>query len=261
MTLKLQADVERPRLLARRRQVRVSFSGLDGAGKSSQIQALVAGLGEQGRHTEVLWLPFGFWPEALKDAVPTRLLRRMRPRKDGEGVPRQHPEVVGAPPVATSPSRTTMATLRAASAKRVRPALWMVTGTASAMSTGLSLRRRIAGSRADVLVLDRYRLDTLVKLCWVYPRLPQSWLAGIMRLVAPRPDLEVLFRVAPEVAYARKIDRPGEEWSLDQLTKHARLYDELVAGSPTVVTLDGERDPDEVARDVLSHVRPLLDGR
>ena len=258
MTFELQADVRRPKVSRKRRrhQVRVSFSGLDGAGKSSQIESLVAGLREQERSAEVLWMPFKFWPQQAKNVVPERLRSRLRPRNQLEVVQVKRSDQQPAPREGSSPTPTG-ATVRVKAVGALRSGAWTVLGTVAAVSTGLSLRHRISSSDADVLVLDRYRLDSLVKLRWAFPHLPQRWLAGIVRSVAPRPDLEVLFRVQPEVAYARK----PAQWTVDELTRQARLYDELAAGSPTVVTLDAARDPDDVAREVWARVRLLLDGR
>jgi hypothetical protein len=50
-------------------RVVVSFSGLDGAGKTRQIDALVRDLDRRGR-TEVLWVPFRMWPEPLVTRLP-----------------------------------------------------------------------------------------------------------------------------------------------------------------------------------------------
>jgi thymidylate kinase len=235
----------------------VSFSGLDGAGKSSQIEALVANLAEQDRSTEVLWLPYKYWPGLAKNAVPLRLRRKLHPRNEDEVVKVKRSDDKAHPPHESGASRMVSRKRRGKAVDGLRSGAWAVTGTLAAISAGTSLRQRMSANTAEVLVLDRYRLDSLVKLRWAFPALPQSWLAGIVRSVAPAPDLEVLFRVEPEVAYARK----AEQWNVGQLAIHASLYDELASGSPTVVTLDAARNPDDIARDVWARVRPLLDDR
>jgi len=107
-----------------------------------------------------------------------------------------------------------------------------------------------------VIVLDRYRLDTVVKLQYWYSDVSGHWLARVVEALAPAPDVEFLLRVDPEVAYARK----PEQWSVAQLTRQARLYDGLAARPGRVVTLDAEDDPDSIARTVEAHVRAALDG-
>lgn len=126
----------------------------------------------------------------------------------------------------------------------------------ASVSGGLSLRRRAARTSADVLVLDRYRLDAAVKLQFWYPDVSARWLARVVDSLAPAPDLQILLRVAPEVAYARK----PEQWSVRQLTRQARLYDGL-ARAGDVVVLDAEDDPERIAAAVQAQVRRVLDDR
>jgi thymidylate kinase len=239
----------------RGKPVRVSFSGLDGSGKSFQIDALLSRLGED-RRVEVIWVPLKFWPENVKDLVPPRLRRMLRPRHEGvvdlPSRPRTHADAGDD----KAPPRTT-GELAAKAARALRTSPWFMMGTMAAASTGLSLRRRTTSSTADVVVLDRYRLDSSVKLQRLYPGVSRAWLARVVRLLTPTPDLEVLLRLDPQVAYRRK----PEEWSVRQLTEHAQLYDGLASGSRSVVTLDGAQDPEVIAREVWSRVVPLLHGR
>jgi thymidylate kinase len=233
--------------------VRVSFSGLDGAGKTRQIDALVAAVREH-HSVEVLWLPTEVWPQPLLNRLPAGFRSRLGPKR---------PTVVSDPPVSTTggeqvrpaqdgpPSRGGNSF-----ADALRSATWAGIGTVAAVSVGLSLRRRASNGSADVLVLDRYRLDSIVKLqCWYY-EVSEEWLARVVRALAPAPNVEFLLRVDPVVAYARK----PEQWSVDQLSRQARLYERLAAGPLHVVTLDAEEDVDDIAREVSSHVRAFLDG-
>ena len=134
--------------------------------------------------------------------------------------------------------------------------MWWSIGTLASVSGGLSLRRRAARTSADVLVLDRYRLDAAVKLQFWYPDVSAHWLGKVVDALAPAPDVEFLLRVAPEVAYARK----PEQWSVDQLARQAELYDRLAQGRDVAV-LDAEDDPEHIAELVRSRVRRVLDAR
>lgn len=240
-----------------RAQVTVSFSGLDGAGKSSQIDALRARL--DGRHTvDAIWLPFKFWPPAAKHWVPTRVRRLVRPTDvadpDKGIAPSQedrNAHLEQARPATARGERTP------GSRTSLRATLRSFAATGAAFSTALSLRSRASGSGADVLVLDRYRLDSAMKLQYAFPRVSATRLARIVELVAPRPDLEVFCRVPPEVAYARK----AEQWTLEELTIQARLYDRLTARWPTVLVVDATRDRNDVAEEIWQHMRKLIDGR
>lgn len=242
----------RPRRKRRGRSVRVSFSGLDGAGKSSQIRTLTRALPECFS-VDVLWMPTKIWPEPLLNQLPAGFRSRLGPRRTIP-LPRDPADQLdGVAAVRTDAVRET----RPARGLRgmVRSAAWVPIAVVAAISVGLSLRRRAANSSAEVVVLDRYRLDSLVKLqCW-YPEVPGAWLARIVEMLAPPPDVEFLLRVDPDVAYRRK----PEQWSVRQLSTHARRYDHL-AQRGNVVTLDGHEDPDQLARTILSQVGAVLDA-
>ena len=76
------------------------------------------------------------------------------------------------PPSATGAART------AGSGTSLRSLLRSTAATLAAFSTALSLRSRARGSRADVLVLDRYRLDSAMKLQYAFPRVSATRMAG-----------------------------------------------------------------------------------
>jgi thymidylate kinase len=221
------------------RPVRVSFSGLDGAGKTRQIDALVSALGVD-HSVEVIWLPTKVWPEPLLNRLPPGFRSRLGPKRTA---------VAGAAAMRVAPARGHLR-------DTLRSVVWVVIATFAAVSVGLSLRHRASKSRADLLVLDRYRLDSLVKLHFWYGEVSPDWLSRVVRALAPTPDVEFLLRVDPAVAYARK----PEQWSVAQLSMQAGLYDRFAAGPLHVVTLDAQGDPEIIAREVGSQVRAVLDG-
>lgn len=216
----------------------ISFSGLDGAGKTRQIEALVPDLERRGR-TEVLWLRFNMWPEPLVTRLPVTFRSSVRTeRRNGSAR-------IGWGRVRLGRMADVTVLLR----RLVRT----VIGVIAAISTGLSLRRRAAGSNAELLVLDRYRIDSIVKLQYWYPDAPASVLARLVSAVAPAPDLEIYLRVDADVAYRRK----REDWTVDQLDRQARLYDQAAARLPSVLVLDGHEDPEVVADAVRGAIRTL----
>jgi thymidylate kinase len=234
------------------RQVRISFSGLDGAGKTRQIEALKTALGP-GRSVEVLWVPFRIWPEPLLNRLPADFRSRLGPKRRLD----QESAEAGATNGTGEQGRVSGGTRKAGVRHRLqrasRSAIWSSIGTAAAVSAGLALRRRLTGSSADVLVLDRYRLDSMVKLGFWYAEVPSAWLSRVVAWLAPAPDVEILLRVDPRVAYARK----AEQWSLSELSRQARLYDEA-ARLLSVVVVDGNEDPEVVARLIESRVSAAL---
>jgi dTMP kinase len=84
---------------------------------------------------------------------------------------------------------------------------------------------------------------------------------------APAPDLTLFVRVSPEVALTRRSGRQlGDELyeALATQRRVAEAYDTAVkdfAAPHHVAVVDGERGIDDVARQCLSHVEPLLQQR
>ena len=161
----------------------ITFSGLDGAGKSTLVRWLQQTLERQNRRVVVFH---------MNDHVGVyAYLRQLRN------------QLGGAPPSARS--------VAAGPLRRVRDALlW-----------GKVLRRAIypfdlllflvyrlyhESIRRRVVIMDRYFYDTLVDVAD-----GRHW--GVLRLLqrlTPTPDLAVLLDVGPEESYARKRDYPIE---------------------------------------------------
>ena len=176
-----------PPKLRSRRGLLISFSGLDGAGKSTQIENLVSVLESCGLRVGRL----AFWDDVV-------VLSRYRERfvhavfKSERGV--------GAPgrPVARRDKN-----VRGWPLTLVRAFLYLL--------DTLRLRRVVARARnsgVDVLVMDRYIYDELVNL-------PLHHLAAravfrVATLLAPRPELAFLLDVEPESARSRKPEYPQD---------------------------------------------------
>lgn len=221
----------------------ISFSGLDGAGKTRQISALQADLAGLGLASEVAWIPFKIWPEPLLNKLPASFRSRLGPSRSSPG------GGTAASGTGPAPARAPLARARSAVLGRV----WTVVAVFAAVSAGLSLRRRVRGLDAPVVILDRYRLDSAVKLRFWYSDVRPGLLLGLVRRLAPQPDLELLLRVRPEVAW----DRKPEQWSVRQLARQAAAYDEAAEGS-AVVVLDGEAPPAEVEAEIARLLREVL---
>jgi thymidylate kinase len=227
-----QSPRRKPRLV-------ISFSGLDGAGKTRQIDALVRDLERRGR-TEVLWIPFKMWPERLVSRLPLSFRNSVGPNRKSRSA-------------AIDPGQVRLRWTPDIAAGLQRLVRTLI-GVGAAASTGLSLRRRAGRSNAEFLVLDRFRIDTIVKLQYWYPDVPASVLAAVVTALAPAPDVEIYLRVDANVAYQRK----PEQWTTEQLDCQARLYERAAARLPSALVLDGHDDPEKVAdavRDAIGALR------
>jgi thymidylate kinase len=169
----------------RRRPLLISFSGLDGSGKSTQIAALTELLQSWGYRVCRL----AFWDDVV-------VLTRYR-----EGFVHKvfHSEQgVGAP---GKPVTRRDKNMRGWHLSLARHFLYFL--------DACHLRRVIARQRrnpCDALILDRYIYDELANLPLLSP-ISRSFVRWMSRL-APRPDVAFLLDADPELAQARKPEYP-----------------------------------------------------
>ena len=165
----------------------VSFSGIDGAGKSTQIEHLRDTLRAAGWSV----LQRAFWDDVV-------VLSRFR-----EGVTHKvfHSEKgIGAP---GKPVQRRDKNVRAWYLSLFRSGLYLL--------DALHLRRVVARARrsgATVIIFDRYIYDELANLP-LRSRLTRLFLRFV-RWLAPRPDLSYVIDADPEEACARKPEYPLE---------------------------------------------------
>jgi len=120
-----------------------------------------------------------------------------------------------------------------------------------ALAQASAFRRGRAGAarRADVVIYDRYALDSIVYLRhrWGHGRafrLQSALIRGLSR----RPESAFFLDVAPEVAYARKQDFPVEN-----LRERAAIYRELCPRLG-IQRLDGERPREDLCAEIAAAV-------
>jgi thymidylate kinase len=165
----------------------ISFSGIDGAGKSTQIEAVQAHLRDLGLRSTL----YTFWDNIV-------VLSRFRERvslaafKGDKGI--------GSPdnPIKRRDKNVTSWYIIA-----VRLLLYLL--------DAYSLRVAISGSAyagADFIIFDRYIYDELANL--PINRLPIRLYVRLISRLVPKPDLAYVVDADPEAAYLRKPEYPLE---------------------------------------------------
>ncbi len=177
----------------------VSFSGLDGAGKTTQIENLRSHLESRGLKTMLL----AFWDNVV-------VLSRYR-----EGFVHKvfkSERGIGAP---DKPVNRRDKNVRGWHVNFARHGLYLL--------DAINLRRvvgRARNSGADVIILDRNIHDELANLPLENP-LTQSF-AKFVATLAPKPDVAFMLDANPDAARARKPEYPLE-FLIDSRQRYHRL--------------------------------------
>lgn len=177
--MELQGQIRRARV--------ISFSGIDGAGKSTQIARLHASLLQAGLSVRVVC----FWEDV---ATLTRFREKAGHALFGGDAGVGTPE---------APINRRDKNVRSWIMTAIRLVLYL----ADAISHRL-LIRRARGSGVDVLIFDRYIYDELANLELHQPVM-RLYARAISRL-APKPDISYLLDADPVAARARKPEYPLE---------------------------------------------------
>ena len=220
-----------------RRGALITFSGLDGSGKSTQAAYLAETLERLGWKASVAWTSLASHPPWL-NVVATGVKRGLSSIAGREGGSAPADEPPGGPGGLDDPgkairSRSPLLTFSWAMIVTLRVALGVARATWPALLRG------------QVVVCDRYELDSHAHLLYQYgeSRNFRAQLA-ILRLVSPRPLLAYLLEVSPETAFRRK-----QDYTVDQSARRGRIYHER-AREIGVRIIDGERPTSEICAEV-----------
>jgi len=192
-----------------KRPLLISFSGLDGAGKSTQIENLQERLTAAGLKVRLLT----FWDDIV---VMTRYRESFVHKVYGSE------KGVGAP---NKPVNRRDKNVRAWYLTILRHALYLL--------DALHLRttvKRLLNSGVDVVIVDRYVYDELANLPLERPMMLKF--VRLIQKIAPQPDLAYLLDADPEAAHKRK-----PEYPVDFMHKCRTAYYRLAAvlGTMTII--------------------------
>jgi thymidylate kinase len=202
----------------------VSFSGMDGAGKSTQIASLRARMEEAGLRVRIVT----FWDEVAR---LTRL-REVSGHKIFKG-----DKGIGSP---DRPINRRDKNVRSWKMTMVRYFLYSV----DAVSLRLVVKKALK-SDADFIIFDRYAYDELANLTLSNP-FARAYVRLIMMFV-PRPHVSYILDADPVQARARKPEYPVEFLHISRASYKA--LSELLGGM-TVIPPMPVRD---VEQQVLQH--------
>lgn len=214
----------------------ITFSGLDGAGKSTQMERVRACLEIQGRRTVRFWSRGGYTPgmEALK-----RWLRRSAPDR--------------VPPPGQSLQRNRMFARR-----------WVRRGWLALAILDLlflyAVRMRCLRRLGCVVLCDRYLWDTAIDFELNFPQEKTAnwrlwrWLARL----SPRPDQAFLFLLSLDEA-DKRLKAKQEPFPQDKATLRRRhdLYTQLAREQHSFQVIQTDLHLDRVTEKILERLPAL----
>jgi len=111
-----------------------------------------------------------------------------------------------------------------------------------------------------IVIMDRYYFSSISYQSAL--GLDPDFIEKESERIAPRPLLTIILDVPPRIALLRIKNRAGTRKNHFEreryLTKVRKIFRERFEDRPDVVILDGSRDIDTVASEIMNIVRPLL---
>jgi len=211
------------------RTIFVSFSGIDGAGKSTQIESLASRLTKDGLRVHVV----RFWDDVAR-LKGIRETSGHRIFKGDKGI--------GSP---EAPINRRDKNVQSGWMTCVRMFLYLV----DAVSLRSVVKRALC-SGFDLVIFDRYAYDELANLNLQNPILRAY--VRILMILVPRPHISYLLDADPEQARARK-----PEYPLDFVRSNRNAYLQLAKFVGGITVLN-PNPVEEVQAEVIAHAARKL---
>lgn len=218
----------------------VSVSGIDGGGKSTQIELLMRALSAGGFNPRYLWARGGYTPlfNRLKSFLRTAAPKKGLVPASGHSLKRD--QMFTRPIVRKL--WITMAILDLAALYGVKVRWWVL--------------------RGRTIVCDRYLWDTLIDFELNFPgENVRGWLLWrALQFIAPLPEVQLLIMI-PVTESLRRSDLKGEPFrdSRAVLEKRYARYLQL-SERPGIRVIDGLRPREAVANEIAGIVLRQLPG-
>jgi len=214
----------------------VTFSGLDGAGKTTQIRLLSAYLQSLGCRAQVLTM----YDHVSVSAALRHRLRRLSQRFRIRGPSTTLKEISSSMQFRADKNRSDYLTVF------LRHFVYILD-----LCRFLIVRACQGFPRHQILVMDRYLYDSLANIAGT-----TGWKALYTRCfltLVPKPDLPILLDLDAQTAFRRK-----PEYPLEYMNQRRQVYLQIFGSVRTALVVGSEERPEEVHRVIRDRIQTIL---
>jgi thymidylate kinase len=220
----------------------ITFSGLDGSGKSTLVECLREMLEHQNRKVVVSHMNYDVGIYSLLRLLVGKTFARRNRQVEEQTIPSHGPR-----------DRAFENKFKSRTAKLRYMLVWnkglrfLIFPLDVLMFLGY--RFYVEKINQQVLIMDRYFYDTLVDITGASRTLQTRFLSWL----TPTPNLSIYLDCNPEKAFGRK-----NEYSIDYLKGRRLSYLKLFSDLPTMLVLSTDQDLDTTRLNLANAVRKVM---